>query len=145
MRQQDNARPLVIVAAAALVRDDGRLLLAQRPEGKSMAGLWELPGGKLEAGESPQTALVRELREELEISVSEADLQPFTFASHAYEKFDLLMPVFLCRKWTGEPNGQEGQKLVWVSPGESRSYAVPDADIPLIEYFAQWSQSQVRQ
>ncbi len=139
MRQPDNARPLVIVAAAALVRDDGRLLLAQRPEGKSMAGLWELPGGKLEPGESPQTALVRELREELEIGVDPADLQAFTFAAHGYEKFELLMPVFLCRKWTGEPDGQEGQSLAWVAPGEAKSYPVPDADIPLIEYFVQWS------
>jgi 8-oxo-dGTP diphosphatase len=129
---------LVIVAAAALIRSDGRLLLAQRPEGKAMAGLWEFPGGKVEAGESPQAALVRELREELAIDVAEDDMEAFTFASHAYETFDLLMPVFLVRRWKGEPTALEGQKLVWASASDVRNYPTPDADGPLIERFIQW-------
>jgi 8-oxo-dGTP diphosphatase len=133
---------LVIVAAAALVRDDGRLLLAQRPEGKAMAGLWEFPGGKVEAGESPQAALSRELREELSIEVAEDDMEAFTFASHAYERFHLLMPVFLARRWGGEPTALEGQKLVWASPFDVRNYPTPDADGPLIERYIQWSEAR---
>jgi 8-oxo-dGTP diphosphatase len=130
---------LVIVAAAALVRGDGRLLLAQRPEGKTMAGLWEFPGGKIEAGESPQGALARELHEELAIDVAEDDMEAFAFASHAYARFHLLMPVFLTRRWTGEPSACEGQRLVWASPDEVRAYPTPEADGPLIERFVQWS------
>ena len=132
---------MVIVVAAALVRNDGRLLLAQRPEGKAMAGLWEFPGGKLEAGESPQAALKRELREEISIDVNEDDLEAFAFAAHAYERFHLLMPVFLARRWTGEPTALEGQKLVWASPNEVRKFATPEADGPLIERFIDWSEA----
>lgn len=139
MTQLPGARLLVIVAAAALVRADGRLLLAQRPEGKSMAGLWELPGGKVETGESPEAALVRELREELAIDVAETDLEAFAFASYAYARFHLLMPVFMARRWDGEPQPNEGQKLVWASADEARSYPTPAADVPLIERFVEWS------
>ena len=141
MTQESRARPLVIVAAAALVRSDGRLLLAQRPMGKTMAGLWEFPGGKIESGESPQGALVRELREELGIGVSESDLEAFAFASHAYEKFHLLMPVFLSRKWEGEIEPREGQKLAWVSSDEIRRYPAPAADLPLFERFIDWTKA----
>jgi 8-oxo-dGTP diphosphatase len=132
---------LVIVAAAAFVRSDGRLLLAQRPLGKSMAGLWEFPGGKVEAGESPQQALVRELQEELGVSVAEGDMQAFSFASHGYEDFHLLMPVFMIRRWQGEFEAREGQQLAWVSAGEIRSYPAPEADLPLIEQFIDWSKA----
>ena len=141
MTQQSQARPLVLVAAAALVRSDGRLLLAQRPKGKAMAGLWEFPGGKVEAGESPQGALARELTEELGVVVAEADMQAFSFASHAYDKFHLLMPVFLIRSWEGEVTSQEGQQLAWVSAGEIRSYPAPAADVPLFEQFIDWSKA----
>jgi 8-oxo-dGTP diphosphatase len=134
-------RTLMIVSAAALVRGDGRLLLAQRPEGKTMAGLWEFPGGKVEAGESPQGALARELKEELGIAVNEADMTPFSFASHAYERFHLLMPVFLIRSWEGEVTAQEGQQLAWLSAGEIRSYPAPAADLPLFEQFIDWSKA----
>jgi 8-oxo-dGTP diphosphatase len=139
MRRHDSARPLVIVAAAALVRDDGRLLLARRPEGKPMAGLWELPGGKVEPGENPRFCLARELKEELGLDVTEDDLDAFTFASHDYEKFHLLMPVFLCRKWSGNLDAREGQELAWVSAGEIRDYPAPAADVPLFETFIAWS------
>lgn len=139
MREPLGAKPLVIVAAAALVRSDGRLLLAQRPEGKSMAGLWELPGGKLEAGESPQNALVRELQEELGLECREDALEAFSFASHAYAKFHLMMPVFMCRTWSGEPQAKEGQELAWVSAEEIGQYPAPAADIPLFERFIEWS------
>lgn len=134
-------RTLMIVAAAALVRSDGCLLLAQRPEGKTMAGLWEFPGGKVEAGESPQGALVRELKEELGVTVRESDMTPFSFASHAYERFHLLMPVFLIRTWEGEIEAQERQQLAWVSATEIRSYPAPAADIPLFEQFIDWSKA----
>jgi 8-oxo-dGTP diphosphatase len=134
-------RTLMIVSAAALVRGDGCLLLAQRPEGKTMAGLWEFPGGKVEAGESPQGALVRELKEELGIAVNESDMTAFSFASHAYERFHLLMPVFLIRSWEGEVTAQEGQQLAWVSAGEIRSYPAPAADLPLFEHFIDWSKA----
>jgi 8-oxo-dGTP diphosphatase len=134
-------RTLMIVSAAALVRSDGCLLLAQRPEGKTMAGLWEFPGGKVEAGESPQGALTRELMEELGVRVDEADMTPFAFASHAYERFHLLMPVFMIRKWEGEIASQEGQQLAWVSAGDIKGYPAPAADIPLFERFIDWSKA----
>lgn len=141
MTEQSRAKPLVLVAAAALVRSDGRLLLAQRPKGKAMAGLWEFPGGKVEAGESPQGALARELKEELGVAVAETDMQAFSFASHAYEKFHLLMPVFLIRRWEGEAEAREGQQLAWVSAAEIRSYPAPEADVPLFEQFMDWSKA----
>lgn len=126
------AKPLVLVAACALIDTDGRILLARRPEGKSMAGLWEFPGGKLNPGETPEAALIRELREELGIDVAESCLAAFAFASHAYEKFHLLMPLYLCRRWTGRPVGREGQALAWVRPEKLADYKVPPADKPLI-------------
>ncbi|RYZ09307.1 MAG: (deoxy)nucleoside triphosphate pyrophosphohydrolase [Alphaproteobacteria bacterium] len=141
MTEQSRAKPLLLVAAVALVRSDGRLLLAQRPKGKAMAGLWEFPGGKVEAGESPQGALVRELAEELGVTVSEADMTAFSFASHAYEKFHLLMPVFLVRRWKGDVEPREEQQLAWVSAAEIRSYPAPEADLPLFEQFIDWSKA----
>lgn len=134
-------RPLMLVSAAALVRSDGKLLLAQRPVGKTMAGLWEFPGGKIEAGESPQGALARELREELGLVAAEADMSPFGFASHAYERFHLLMPVFLIRTWKGELEPREGQQLAWVSASDIGDYPAPAADIPLFERFIDWSKA----
>jgi 8-oxo-dGTP diphosphatase len=134
-------RPLVIVAAAALVRRDGRLLLAQRPVGKPMAGLWEFPGGKVESGESPEGALVRELHEELGVYIAEIDLQPWSFASHAYETFQLLMPLFLARRWEGEIEAREGQQFAWASADEVKQFPVPQADLPLIEHFIDWSKA----
>lgn len=124
--------PLVLVVAAALIDADGRVLLAERPAGKSMAGLWEFPGGKVEPGEKPETSLIRELREELGITVKEECLAPFAFASHAYEKFHLLMPLYLCRRWEGIVQPQEGQRIVWVRPKEMANYPVPAADVPLV-------------
>jgi 8-oxo-dGTP diphosphatase len=132
---------LVIVAAAALVRADGRLLLQQRPEGKPMAGLWEFPGGKIEAGESPQGALVREMLEELGVVLDERDLEAFAFAAHGYESFNLLMPVFMIRRWQGDVTAREGQNLAWVSADELRSYPAPAADLPLFERFIDWSKA----
>jgi 8-oxo-dGTP diphosphatase len=132
---------LVIVAAAALVRADGRLLLQQRPEGKPMAGLWEFPGGKVEAGESPQGALVRELLEELGVVLDERDLEAFAFASHSYESFNLLMPVFMIERWQGDVTAREGQNLVWVSADEIRNYPAPAADLPVFENFIDWSKA----
>ncbi len=125
-------RKIVLVAAVALIDADGRILLAQRPEGKSMAGLWEFPGGKMEPGETPEAALIRELHEELGITVHAACLAPFTFASHAYEHFHLLMPLFLCRKWQGIPTPREGQRLAWVAPDRLATYKMPAADLPLV-------------
>ena len=125
-------RPVVLVAACALVDGDGRVLIARRPEGKPMAGLWEFPGGKLNAGETPERALIRELREELGIDVSVACLAPFAFASHGYDRFHLLMPLFLCRRWGGRPQGREGQALAWVWPNKLSEYPMPEADKPLI-------------
>jgi len=124
--------PTVLVSAVALVDDDNRILIAQRPEGKSMAGLWEFPGGKVEADESPEAALIRELKEELAIDVTEACLAPFTFASHGYEKFHLLMPLYVCRRWSGTPMPAEGQVLKWVRANQLKEYPMPPADIPLI-------------
>lgn len=125
---------LVLVVAVALVDADGRVLLAQRPEGKSMAGLWEFPGGKVEPGENPEDTLIRELHEELGIEVKAACLAPLTFASHRYEDFHLLMPLYVCRRWTGDVRGREGQALKWVRPTRLRDYPMPPADEPLIPH-----------
>lgn len=127
-----SAKPIVLVAAAALIDADGRVLVAQRPEGKVMAGLWEFPGGKLSAGETPEAALARELMEELAITVCETCLYPVSFASHAYEDFHLLMPLFQCRNWEGTPNPQEGQEIRWLFPNRLHSLAMPPADAPLV-------------
>ena len=123
---------LLLVAAVIMIDIDGRILLAQRPEGKSMAGLWEFPGGKVEPGETPERALIRELNEELNIDVTEACLAPFVFASHTYEDFHLLMPMFLCRRWDGILTAQEGQSLKWVKIQDLSKYPMPPADEPLI-------------
>ena len=125
---------LVLVAACALIDVDGRVLLAQRPAGKPMAGLWEFPGGKVERGERPEDSLIRELREELGIVVSEACLAPLTFASHAYPEFHLLMPLYVCRRWDGTVTPKEGQRLAWVRPNRLREYPMPPADEPLIAH-----------
>jgi 8-oxo-dGTP diphosphatase len=125
---------LTLVVAVALVDADNRVLLAQRPEGKALAGLWEFPGGKLEPGERPEEALIRELREELGIEVKAACLAPLTFASHAYDDFHLLMPLYVCRKWQGFVQPREGQALKWVRPGALREYPMPPADAPLIPH-----------
>ncbi len=125
---------IILVAAVALLDADGRVLLSKRPEGKQLAGLWEFPGGKVEAGERPEVALIRELKEELGIDVSEACLAPFTFASHAYEDFHLLMPLYVCRRWKGTASGREGQELAWVKPLKLHDYPMPPADIPLIAH-----------
>ncbi|MEC7291523.1 MAG: 8-oxo-dGTP diphosphatase MutT [Pseudomonadota bacterium] len=124
---------VVYVVAAALLNADGEVLLAQRPAGKAMAGLWEFPGGKIEPGERPEQALVRELAEELSITVSESALIPFTFASHTYEKFHLFMPLFSIKEWRGTPLPNEGQKLAWVAPRDLHDYPAPAADIPLFD------------
>lgn len=126
--------PLVLVAAVALVDADGRVLIAKRPEGKAMAGMWEFPGGKVEAGERPELALIRELKEELGIDVTEACLAPLTFASHAYEKFHLLMPLYVCRRWKGMVEALEGQEFKWVKPNRLREHPMPPADLPLIPH-----------
>ncbi|NDR57482.1 8-oxo-dGTP diphosphatase MutT [Aliiruegeria sabulilitoris] len=128
----------VLVSAVALVDFDGRVLLAQRPEGKSMAGLWEFPGGKIEAGETPEACLIRELHEELGIDTWSSCLAPLTFASHAYADFHLLMPLFICRKWQGTPVSREGQALKWVTGDKLRDYPMPEADIPLIPHIREW-------
>jgi 8-oxo-dGTP diphosphatase len=125
---------LVLVAACALIDPDGRVLIAQRPEGKAMAGLWEFPGGKVEAGERPEQSLIRELKEELGIVVKEECLAPLTFASHLYTDFHLLMPLYVCRRWEGIVKGQEAQKLKWVRPQNLRDYPMPPADEPLIPH-----------
>ena len=125
---------VVSVAACALIDVDGRVLLAQRPEGKSMAGLWEFPGGKIEAGETPEQSLIRELEEELGITVKEACLAPLTFASHSYPDFHLLMPLYVCRRWDGMVTAREGQSLAWVRPNRLRDYPMPPADLPLIPH-----------
>jgi 8-oxo-dGTP diphosphatase len=125
---------LVLVAACALVDPDGRVLIAQRPEGKSMAGLWEFPGGKIEAGEQPEQSLIRELREELGITVKQECLAPLTFASHSYPDFHLLMPLYVCRRWEGFVEAREKQRLKWVRPNELRNYPMPPADEPLISH-----------
>jgi 8-oxo-dGTP diphosphatase len=125
---------LVLVAACALVDTDGRVLLAERPAGKSMAGLWEFPGGKIEAGERPEETLIRELKEELGIDVREPCLAPLTFASHAYPDFHLLMPLYVCRRWEGTVIPKEGQQLKWVRPNKLREYPMPPADEPLVSH-----------
>jgi 8-oxo-dGTP diphosphatase len=123
---------IVLVAAVALVDPDGRVLLAQRPPGKHLAGMWEFPGGKVHQGESPEAALIRELAEELDIQTDAKCLAPFTFASHAYEDFHLLMPLYICRVWQGIARPMEGQTLAWVRPARLSDYEMPPADIPLI-------------
>ena len=125
---------LVLVAACALIDADGRVLIAQRPQGKAMAGLWEFPGGKVESGERPEESLIRELNEELGIDVKEECLAPLTFASHLYPHFHLLMPLYVCRRWDGFVQGREGQKLRWVRPADLREYPMPPADEPLISH-----------
>ncbi|MCZ6839971.1 MAG: (deoxy)nucleoside triphosphate pyrophosphohydrolase [Alphaproteobacteria bacterium] len=124
--------PLLLVSAVALVDADDRILLARRPAGKSMAGLWEFPGGKLQEGETPEAALIRELREELTIDTVESCLAPIAFASHTYDDFHLLMPLFVCRVWTGTPQPREGQELAWVRPRDMADYPMPPADKPLV-------------
>lgn len=124
--------PILLVAAVALIDPEGRILLASRPPGKPLAGLWEFPGGKVQTGESPEAALVRELREELGIETEESALVPLTFASHAYERFHLLMPLFACRVWRGVPRPLEGQELAWVPPEGLDGYPMPPADVPLV-------------
>ena len=126
--------PLVLVVACALVDVDGRVLIAQRPPGKPMAGLWELPGGKVEAGERPEATLIRELNEELGIDVTEACLAPLTFASHAYPDFHLLMPLYVCRRWHGSAAAREHAELKWVRPQRLRDFPMPPADLPLIPH-----------
>ena len=132
------ARRLVLVAATALVDADGRVLIAKRPQGKAMAGLWEFPGGKIEPGETPEDAAIRELFEELAIDVTEACLAPLTFASHAYEDFDLLMPLFICRRWHGVVAPQEGQEIAWVRALRLGDYEMPAADLPLVAVLRDW-------
>jgi len=125
---------IVLVVACALIDVDGRVLLAQRPQGRAMAGLWEFPGGKMEAGERPEQTLIRELKEELGIDVKEACLAPLTFASHTYEDFHLMMPLYVCRRWEGTATPLEGQQLAWVRPNKLRDYPMPPADLPLIPH-----------
>ena len=129
---------IVLVAALALIDEDGRVLLTRRPEGKSMAGLWEFPGGKVEAGETPEAALIREIREELGIELRQPCLAPLTFASHSYESFHLLMPLFVCRRWEGDVEPLEGQALAWVRANRLRDYPMPPADLPLIPILQDW-------
>ncbi len=138
MADNADARPLVLVCAAALIDDDGRVLLTRRPEGKPMAGLWEFPGGKVQDGETPEAALIRELSEELGIVVHAKCFTPLTFASHSYESFHLLMPLYLCRSWEGELTPLEGQEIAWVRAQKLSSYAMPPADIPLISVLQDW-------
>ena len=128
----------LLVSAVALIDQDGRVLLTQRPEGKSLAGLWEFPGGKVEPGETPEAALIRELREELGIDTWASCVAPLTFASHTYPDFHLLMPLFVCRKWDGIARGVEGQTLAWVRPEKLRDYPMPAADLPLIPILRDW-------
>jgi 8-oxo-dGTP diphosphatase len=128
----------LLVSAVALIDPEGRILLAQRPPGKSLAGLWEFPGGKVEPGETPEQALIRELQEELGIDTQVSCLAPLTFASHSYPDFHLLMPLFACRRWQGIPSPREGQTLAWVRPDRLRDYPMPPADLPLIPILRDW-------
>jgi 8-oxo-dGTP diphosphatase len=130
-------KPVLLVVAAALFDETGRILLAQRPEGKQLAGLWEFPGGKLEPGETPEAALVRELEEELSIRVNESTLEPLTFASFTYPTFHLLMPLYGCKKWSGSIQPREGQAIAWVETSRLRDYPAPPADLPLFDWLAQ--------
>ena len=130
---------MVLVSAVALFDPDGRVLIAQRPKGRAMAGLWEFPGGKVEPGETPEAALIRELDEELGIGTWESCLAPLTFASHSYDDFHLLMPVFACRKWEGQPEAREHSALKWVRPNALRDYPMPEADLPLIPIIRDWA------
>ncbi|WP_298160387.1 (deoxy)nucleoside triphosphate pyrophosphohydrolase [Brevundimonas sp.] len=130
----DPVLPTVLVVAVALIDVDGRVLIARRPEGKALAGLWEFPGGKVEPGERPEAALIRELNEELGIDVQEACLAPFVFASHAYESFHLLMPLYLCRRWSGVVVKREHAALAWVKPNKLSDYPMPPADAPLVAW-----------
>ena len=127
-------KPLLLVAAAALVDVDGRVLICQRPEGKALAGLWEFPGGKVEAGETPEACLIRELDEELGIKVASTCLAPFVFASHAYESFHMLMPLYLCRRWEGTVTARHHAGLAWVKPNRLGDYPMPPADAPLVAW-----------
>jgi len=129
-------KPVLLVVAAALFDGDGRILLAQRPEGKQLAGLWEFPGGKLEPGEAPEAALVRELEEELSITVNESSLEPLTFASFAYPDFHLIMPLYGCNEWSGSLRPREGQAIAWVEASRLRDYPAPPADLPLFDWLA---------
>lgn len=130
----EESRRMLLVAACALIDVDGRVLLTQRPEGKALAGLWEFPGGKVEAGETPEVALIRELREELGIETKVACLAPLTFASHSYDDFHLLMPLYICRRYEGIARGLEGQAIKWVRAKDLRNYAMPPADDPLVPF-----------
>ena len=125
---------VILVAACALIDADGRVLIAERPPGRTMAGLWEFPGGKVENGERPEETLIRELEEELGITVNEACLAPMTFASHSYPDFHLLMPLYVCRRWSGTVTPKEGQRLAWVKPNRLKEYPMPPADTPLIPH-----------
>ena len=128
---EGRTRPIILVAAVALLNEEGKVLLAKRPPGRPLAGLWEFPGGKVDPGEDPETALIRELMEELGIEIARADLVPLTFASHAYPEFHLLMPLYLCKRWEGDIAAQENQELLWVKPDELSLYDMPPADEPL--------------
>lgn len=132
MERPEGPLPLVLVAAIALIDADGRVLLARRPEGRPMAGKWEFPGGKVKDGEAPEEALIRELKEELDIDITESCLAPLTFASHCYDDFQLLMPLFACRVWQGTVRAMEGQQLKWVRPNRMRDLDMPPADLPLV-------------
>ncbi|HXQ10866.1 MAG TPA: 8-oxo-dGTP diphosphatase MutT [Caulobacteraceae bacterium] len=127
-------KPLVLVAAAALIDVDGRVLICKRPQGKQLAGLWEFPGGKVEEGETPEACLIRELNEELGIEVTRACLAPFVFTSHGYDSFHLLMPLYLCRRWTGMVQAKEHEALAWVRPNKLTDYPMPPADAPLVAW-----------
>ena len=131
-RTEYSNHPVLLVVSVALIDVDGRILLAQRPEGRQMSGLWEFPGGKIEEGETPEVALVRELKEELGIDITESCLAPFSFASHVYDNFHLLMPLYLCRLWKGTPSPKEQQKLKWVRLENFNDYPMPPADLPLV-------------